>query len=303
MTDADAVFVAERDRLVGIAYRMTGSQADAEDVVGDAYLRWRDRPREDVRNPAAYLTTVVTRLAIDRLRGQARRRAEYVGPWLAEPVLTDPGPDPADAVILAESLTLGFLMVLDRLDPVDRAVFLLRDVFGEPYDVVAAVVDRSEPACRQIARRARERVRAERATHHRVDRARCQQLFGLFVEALERGDLDALRDCLHRDVVLVSDGGPNRRAARNPVRGPVRVARFLHNLARRNAGQVQTELSVVNHEPALLVVVGGEVVWLMVLETAPEGITGVRTVVNPDKLSAVNAGRGREETGRLRSPP
>ena len=156
-------FEDQRGRLFGLAYRMLGSVADAEDVVQDAYLRWAAADQTAIHEPAAWLTTVTTRLAVDQLRRAQRERATYVGPWLPEPLLTEAEPDPSESVLLAESLSFGVLTVLERLEPVERAVFLLREVFDEPYADIAAIVGRSEAACRQLAHRARERVQAERA--------------------------------------------------------------------------------------------------------------------------------------------
>ncbi len=220
------VFEGERPRLTGLAYRITGSLADAEDVVQETWLRWTAADQPGIANPAGWLTTVTSRLALDHLRGQRRRREAYVGPWLPEPVAT--GGSPEEQAELAESLTVGFLVLLDRLGPAERVAFLLGDVFGEPYEVVAAVLGKRPEACRQLVSRARRKVRdarGERATG-RPSPAPARLLTDL-VGAVLAGDEEGALRLLDPEVVLISDGGPNRRAARYPVVGATRVHRLL----------------------------------------------------------------------------
>src|SRR5918997_1822843 len=235
----ERVLVAERPRLVGLAYRITGSRLDAEDVVQEAWERARRSDGRAVERPAAWLTTVVARLALDHLKAAQRRRETYVGPWLPEPVATGhsdeasarPAPagdpretsDPAELTELAESLTFGFLRLLEALSPVERVVFVLADVFGAPFPEIAAAVDRSPAACRQIASRARARVRDDGRRHQAPDDA--PKVADDLVSALVLGDTDRVLALLAPDVVLVSDGGAGRRAARRPVVGPHRVGR------------------------------------------------------------------------------
>ena len=291
------VFEAERPRLFGLAYRMLGVHADADDVVQEAWLRFQGA--DDVDRPAVWLTTVTSRIAIDRLRSAQRRRETYVGPWLPEPIVTDPtsgglgssmylgapGSDPAAVVELSESLTLGFLTVLDRLEPVDRAVFLLRDVFDVPYREVAAVVDKSEDNCRQIAHRARRRVHEERP-HVDLTPDHRSELLDAFLDAVTSGDPGRLEPMLAADVVHVSDGGPERRAARVPVRGRERVARLLTNLAgRMPIGDLQIDHVDVNGQPGLVVSLG-EPIIILELEYEDALISRVHAVLNPEKLAA-----------------
>ena len=292
MIDPDAVFLAERERLEGVAYRLLGSRADAEDVVSDAYLRWRGVEPGTVRNAAALLTTITTRLALDRLRRATRDRARYVGPWLPEPLPTDPellpAPDaPEDVVVLAESLTLGFLAVLERLSPDERAAYLLREVYGEPYEVVADALDRSPAACRQMVHRARARVQG--TPRFRLDRARAEDLAGRLASALLDDDAATLESLLHTDVVLVGDGGAHRRAARRPVVGPDRVGRLLRTLARRFDGAA-FDLRWVNHSLAFFVWVDGhlDTVLALTLDDAGEHVRAIHTIRNPDKLAALD---------------
>ena len=288
VSDADAVFEAERPRLTGLAYRMSGTLSDAEDVVQEAWLRWQRTDHREIRNPAAWLTTVTSRLALDRLRAQRRRREEYVGPWLPEPILTEStslaDDDPAQAAELAESVTLGFLVVLDRLGPIERAVFLLADVFGEPFADIAAVVDRSPEACRQIASRARRKVRAEREPSVPVDESLLADLMGAVVV----GDVDRVISLLSPEVVLVSDGGPNRRAARRPVLGPAKVARLLVNLAQRMPADGDIAFEHVNGGPAL-VVRSEELTCAVTADRDEHGVVAtVRVLINPDKLAGLD---------------
>jgi len=276
------VFEAERPRLLGLAYRMLGSVTDAEDVVQDAWLRWQGADRSTIDNPAAWLTTVTSRLGLDRLRAQQRRREEYVGPWLPEPMAGGPGPE--ERAELAESLTLGFLTVLDRLGPVERAVFLLADVFGEPFAAIAQAVGKSEDACRQIASRARRRVREERAGARAAD----QGLLKKLVVATTAGDVDAVIGLLAPEVVLVSDGGPDRHAARRPVVGAERVARFLVNLTSRWYDDVgSTEFVEMNGASALVVRIAGEPI-VLTADRVDDCVVAIRVVINPAKLGALD---------------
>ncbi len=279
-----ASFEGERRRSEALAYRMLGSMVDAQDVVQDAWLRWErlgPAGRAEVANPAAWCTTVVTRIALDRLRSARRQREEYVGPWLPEPVATTP--DPADTVELAESLTIGFLAVLERLGPIERATFLLADVFGEPYARIAEVVGRSEDACRQSASRARRRVRDER---HGAPPANADELLGAFLAACARGDVDSLRGLLAADAVLVSDGGALVHAARRPVRGPERITRLLINVAGRMPPELQIEPTSVNGEPGFVGRLGDTPVMVVALEVRGAVIGAVHIQVNPVKLVA-----------------
>ncbi len=287
MNDDAAVFEAERGRLRALGYRMLGSLVDADDVVQDTWLRWQsigDERRAEIERPAAWLTTAATRIALDRLKSAQRTREQYVGPWLPEPVLTDD--DPADSALLSESLTLGFLTVLERLGPVERAVFLLADVFDEPFASIAHTVGRSEEACRQIASRARRRVRDERKRFEPTD---SDALVQAFVAACLAGSVDELRKVLSDDVVLVSDGGADVHAARRPVVGIDRVARLLGNLVKRMPPDVEVEFHRVNHESGLLVRRHGQPWYVLALEQRNGRAEAIRLVLNPEKLHRIDA--------------
>jgi RNA polymerase sigma-70 factor (ECF subfamily) len=285
-TDDDRAFTAERSRLLGLAYRVLGSRTEAEDVVQDAWFRWRRADPATIEQPAAWLTTVTSRLALDRLSSAQRTRETYVGPWLPEPVVTDgDAGDPADAIELQESLTLGFLTVLERLAPVERVVFLLADVFGVPFDEIAETVGRSSAACRQVASRARQRVRAGRPKFRPTD-ADAWAATAAFFAATVSGDLDSLVKVLSPDVVVVSDGGPDHYAARRPVVGADRVSRYFANLAARRP-DMEAESALVNGEPGCIIRKDGEIEMVVSVQVDGGLVVGVHVVVNPDKFGAV----------------
>lgn len=280
--DATAVFESARPRLRGIAYRMLGVVADADDVVQDAWLRWSAADRSAIERPDAWLNTVTSRLAIDRLRRRTREQEAYVGPWLPEPVVSDPG----DAAELADSLTLGFLTMLERLTPAERAALLLVDVFGEPFATVADVLDRSPDACRQLAVRARGKVRVgERADADPPAAAR--EVVDRFLAALATGDESTALGCLDVDVDLVSDGGGARHAARRPIVGRDRVGRFMLNIARRVEPGWRIDPAAVGGLPGVVVWDPDDGPVVIGFEVAGGRIRSVRSVLNPEKLTAV----------------
>ncbi len=280
--DTTDVFERERPRLVGLAYRMLGTVSDAEDTVQDAWFRWQKTGPGEVERPEAWLTTVTTRLALDHIRSDRRRREAYVGPWLPEPLVSDDPPD--EAAVLADSLRLGFLAVLDRLKPVERAVFLLADVFSVPFAEIAETVGKSEAACRQIASRARQRVRQPGAVRDRTsDRA----LVDALTAAIAVGDIDLVISRLAPDVVCLADGGAARRAARRPVVGASRVARLLVNLAQRFSGELSVHPVVVNGDAGIVVALDGAVDLVIGFEVDDERVVAIRMVRNPDKLTHV----------------
>lgn len=303
MSDLVAVFERERPRLVGLAYRLLGSLTDAEDVVQEAWIRWSRVELDTIERPAAWLTTTVSRLGLDRLRARKRAQVDYVGPWLPEPLVrpmarpdatspTDPT-DPADHAELADSLTTAFLVLLERLSPEERLVVLMADVFGEPFPVVADLVGRSPAATRQLAVRARRKlqggdggdpiVRSRDTTTSNEHLA----IATAFVGAVMSGDLDAVRAMLHPDAVVTNDGGPHRHAARRPVVGAERVARFLVNLAKRLPHDVRIDPVWVNGSPGALVWIGGEPYMASVLELRDGLVAQQYSVLNPDKLASV----------------
>lgn len=292
-----AVFEQERGRLTAIAYGVLGSVMEAEDVVQDAWLRWASTDWDRVEEPAAYLTTVVTRLAIDRLRSAARRRESYVGPWLPEPIVTETDRDPSEAVAEAERISMALLTAMERLNPLERAVFLLREVFDYDYADIAPIVDRTATACRQIATRARTRV-GDPERVQPVPAEAQQELVEGFLRALSSGDVDDLASRLAADVVLWSDGGGLRRAARHPVHGADRVSTFLSNIARQGRQDGgRARVAQANGGPALLLEYPGELYGVMTLEIREGVVTAIRTVINPEKLEHVAGVRPQRESG------
>ena len=278
-------FEANRSRLFGIAYGMLGQVMDAEDVVQDAYLRWSDVDHSEVDNAAAYLTTIVTRLAIDRLRSAQKRREEYVGPWVPEPILSavGVGPDPGDVVAEAEQISLALLTAMERLNPVERAVLLLRDVFDFDYSAVADVIDRSPANTRQIAVRARERV-GDSSRLYSTTTERRDELMGSFVTAMTVGDLDQLTAVLADDITLWSDGGGKAQAALHPILGVQRVARFLLGIRKNGRPGDTFGFATANGDPALVLARGGAAYAVMTFQLSDDAVVGIRSVLNPDKL-------------------
>lgn len=285
-----AAFERVRGRLEGVAYGLLGDAGEAEDAVQDAWLRWQGADRAAVREPEAFLVTVVTRLSLDRLRSARARREAYVGPWLPEPwamgPLHQPAPeDPQDVVTTAESLSLALLATLERLNPVERAVLLLRDVFDLEYAEVADAVGRTPTACRQLARRARERAGDPRARFAPGPEEETR-LAEAFAAAADAGSLQGLVDLLAADAVNWSDGGGVVKAARVPIHGAERIARFLVNLRTRFAPPGTTVTAVrVNGEPAIRVDTPAGLFSVTELEIAEGRIVGLRTVNNPAKLT------------------
>ena len=282
----DRLFEAARARLTGRAYRILGVLADADDVVQEAWLRWSAADRDTIDNPDAWLNTVVTRLAIDRLRRRKREEEGYVGPWLPSPVVQR-SDDPADAVELADSMTTAFLILLELLSPDERAAFLLADVFGERYDSIAASLDRSPEACRQLASRARRKLRD--GDRERQDEAHASdEVVRRFLTALATGDEATAVACLAPDAVYVSDGGPRRRAARVPVREPVRIVRLLVNLTRRWPDTCRFQPARVGGLPGVLIEMDGRILSATGVEVVDGRIVRITSVLNPDKLAATD---------------
>lgn len=280
------VFEEHRPVLIGVAYRMLARIADAEDVVQEAWLRWSAASREDVREPRAFLVRIVTHLAIDRLRQLGTRREAYVGPWLPEPLVTDFGPtapDTAEQAVLADSVSVAVLVVLESLSPLERAVFVLREAFGFPYAEIAATLDRTEAAVRQLAGRARRHVE-ERKPRYDVDPAQRRDLTERFLAAAAGGDIAALLTLLAPDVRLVGDSGGKSKAPLRILQSADKVGRFLFAVA----GQIP-DLTIrfleLNGGPAVLVLSGGKPDSAVQVDVRGGVIQCVYIVRNPDKLT------------------
>ena len=312
-------FLAHRPMLHALAYRMLGSVHDAEDAVQDAYLRWAAQDAEAIDNPAAFLTTVVTRLCLDRLRSAAARRELYVGPWLPEPLPTgtaaaasgahaagaDPagsgsgsgfGEDPAAAVALRASATVGMLLLLERLSPAERAVFVLREAFDLPYPQIGEIIEHTPESCRQLHRRARQRVGAadgrQRRSARRPDPARERRIVEGFLAAAEGGDLDGLKKLLREDVLVLTDGGGRVSASRRPIHGAEKAARLYAKVFPRRFVDSDYTYTSYNHQPALLVRRPTRD-FVYVFDIDEDGlIAAVYLMANPDKLGHLAPGRG-----------
>ncbi|WP_194815250.1 RNA polymerase sigma-70 factor [Nocardia sp. XZ_19_385] len=279
-------FVAHRNLLFTVAYEMLGSAADAEDVLQETWLRWAEVDLSTVLDERAYLVRITSRQALNRLRSLKRRKESYVGPWLPEPLLT--APDVAEDVELAESLSTALMLVLETLSPTERAVFVLREVFDVSYDEIAASVDKTPAAVRQIAHRARQHVDARRP-RSTVTRSQTKAALESFQRALETGDPQNLLDILAPDVVLLADGGGIKRAAARPILGADKVARYLIGGAGKVKGRYVFVSTVVNGQPALAIHLDGEFDGIMTMRVEDGNITGLYFVRNPEKLTHVEA--------------
>lgn len=286
------VFEAHRPVLMGVAYRMLGRVADAEDVVQDAWLRWSGADHGQVREPRGYLVRITTRLAVDRLREIRARGEAYAGPWLPEPYVTDfadSAPDGAERAVLADSVSLAVLVVLESLSPLERAVFVLREAFGYPYAEIAAVLDRGEAAVRQLAARARRHV-DERRPRYTVDPAERRDLTKRFLAAAADGDLAALMSLLAPDVRLVGDSGGKAKAPLRVLETADKVGRFLVAVTAAEAPRLSVRLLEANGGVAVLALSDGKPDTVLQLDVADGVVHTVYLVRNPDKLRSL-AGR------------
>lgn len=279
-----APFEQARGRLFGLAYRMLGSRAEAEDLVQEAYVRWHQADHGAIRNPEAWLVTTTTRLAIDRLRALKVEREAYVGPWLPEPLLGDEPPPPDRALELASDLSIAFLTLLERLGPEERAAFLLHDVFERGYGEIAQILRKSETSCRQIVHRARERVRRDRKRFE-VSEAAKARLLEKFTAALQARDERTLLALFAADAGWVADGGGRVAASLRPIVGAERIVKLVLGLQERLApAGLAMRLAEINGETGLVVLTGGQLASAVAIETDGERILQVYAVVNPDKL-------------------
>jgi RNA polymerase sigma-70 factor (ECF subfamily) len=278
--EAAAEFYRVRPRLFGIAYRMLGTVVDAEDVVQEAWMRWQKTDRAAIRDTTAFLATIATRLAINAATSARARREVYVGPWLPEPVPT--AADPTLGAERAEALDLAVLVLLERLSPTERAVYVLREAFDYPFTAIAEVVETSEANARQLARRARVRLTEER--HVPVDSRQRSRLLGAFLAAAQSGDLKRLESLLLEDAVSYSDGGGVVTAARLPIFGRERVARFMVGLAAKHGAGHTFETVEINGHSGMLMSENGQPIAILSIEATTDGIKRLFLVNNPQKL-------------------
>lgn len=286
LTTAAEVFAAVRPRLFGIAYRMLGTVADAEDIVQDTWLRWQAYDRASVREPAAFLATAATRLAMNALRSARVQRETYIGPWLPEPV--DTSQDPTLGAERGEALGFAVLVLLEKLSPAERAAYVLREAFDYPYAQIGRIVETSEQSARQLVSRARKHLAAERRSRAVTDEERTR-LLSAFMAAAERGDMVALEKLFTADVVSLSDGGGIVRATRIPVVGGSTVAKYIHAFASRFWDGSAMHLAEVNGEPAIVATREGAVFAFVTVEVGDDGIDRLFWVLNPEKLEHLPA--------------
>lgn len=294
---AEDAFTVHRPLLFTIAYEMLGSADDAEDVLQESYLRWSAVDPADVAHPRAYLVRVVTRQALNHLRSVRARREDYVGPWLPEPIRT--APEVSDDAILAESVSMAMMLVLETLNPTERAVFVLHDVFGYTHGEVAASIGKSEVTVRQIAHRARRHVHARRRRFE-PGSAATRDVVRRFLLATAGGEVQPLMDLLAPDVVVLSDGGGKAVAARRPITGREDVARFALGVARAGTDTTRFEHATYNGMPAARFVVDGALDWLLAFEIHDGRITGLYGMRNPDKLHRAGTVRALDRGERTR---
>jgi RNA polymerase sigma-70 factor, ECF subfamily len=293
--DDGEVFEAHRNLMVAVAYRMLGTMADAEDAVQDAWLRWTAAPRGGVADPKSYLVRLITNTSLNKLRSVRARREAYVGPWLPEPLFTHSGPDAAERVELAESVSVAVLVVLETLAPEERAVFVLREVFGFSHAEIAATLGRSSDSVRQLAHRAREHVQARRPRFD-VDAGQQRQVTQRFLAAAAGGDLDGLMTVLAPDVTLVTDGGGKAQAARQPVVGAEKVARFIVHGSKRpymgvRLADMEFAVAEINGTQGVVIWAGERALAAFVPVISGGKITAIQGIANPDKLGALTARR------------
>jgi RNA polymerase sigma-70 factor, ECF subfamily len=286
MTRDSDTFERHRQRLWGIAYRMLGSRAEADDLVQEAWLRWDRTARADIRAPEAWLVSATTRLCIDRLRELRTERLSYVGPWLPEPLAIETAPPADHSSELASDLSVAFLAVLERLAPEERAAFLLHEMFESGYDEIAQILGKSEAACRQLVSRARRRVREDKPRVHvnPESRARLLQQLARAVESQDPGILLAL---LAKDATWTSDGGGKAKAAKKVVSGAEHVARFALGVFRRNLARIRFVPVNVNDEAGLAALFDGRLLSVITIRTDGERILGVYSILNPDKIGGL----------------
>jgi RNA polymerase sigma-70 factor (ECF subfamily) len=283
-------FETYRTYLFSIAYRMLGSAMDAEDMVQETYLRYQSTPTEPIRSLKAYLSTILIRLCMDQLQLARRKREQYVGPWLPEPIRTAETPEAADPekrVEMEESISLAFLVLLEQLQPFERAVFLLREVFEYEFTEIATMLDKSEAACRRSFSRAKLHLASHRPRFHASPETH-RQLLTAYFQAVQNGEMTALRDQLAEEVTLWADGGGKvKQAALRPIRGREAVARFSLGTKRFWPENSRVELEEVNGQAALIIRTGGQVFSVLTIDVEQGQIQAIRIIANPDKLARV----------------
>lgn len=290
IADTLGTYDEQRPYLFGIAYRMIGSVTDAEDILQEAFLRWHGADREAINSPRAWLSTTVTRLCINYLNSARVQRQRYVGPWLPEPVVTNPAQSERESNQLAESLSQAFLVLLETLKPTERAVFLLREVFDYDFEEIARIVQKNPANCRQLLARARQHVE-DRKPRFEAFPAEAEGILNQFLAALDSGDVCSLLAVLSADVSVITDGGGFTNASRRPIVGPDKVSRFLVG-ARRKFGLATRDyrFTSINHQPGFIGYSNGRAVQVGIFEIVCGGIRTIRFINNPEKLQHLRIG-------------
>ena len=290
MSDTDAIteiFNQQRGLLFSIAYRMLGTVSDAEDMLQEAYLRWCKTDPNTVQSPKSFLCSVITRLCIDELRTAKAKREEYIGEWLPEPMLTDPSPQPSEQIEMAESLSLAFLQLLERLSPTERAAYLLHQVFDYDYAEIANMLEASQATCRQWVKRAKDHLTQPKVRFDASSTER-QAVMTQFVQACQSGDMAGLINLLAIDIVSYADGGGKvRGASLRPVEGARHVAQLIFGLLKRAPAAYMPQFAQVNGEPAVINLIGQRVFNVMVFHIVDQRIQNIYSIINPDKLKPI----------------
>lgn len=281
--NALTLFEQERSRLQNLAYSMLGSVSEAEDIVQEAYVRWTRVEHDDIQSPRAYLSTIVSRLCLDQLKSARARREQYIGPWLPEPVVTSDWQIPDRHHELTEELTLAFLHTLEELSPVQRAVFLLHDIFGYTFKEVGNLLDRKPAACRKTAQRSREKLQQRRPRPKQAkkeEEAKAQQ----FIRALQAGDMRGIEALLAKDAILYSDGGGEVSAVPKPIYGGRKIRRFLHAILGRASGDIEMRTARINGMPGILLSLHGQLNAVWTFAIADQHIDRIYIIRNPRKI-------------------
>jgi RNA polymerase sigma-70 factor (ECF subfamily) len=286
VSTADETFEGLRPLMFSIAYRMLGSAMEAEDMVQEAYLRYQSAKPENIQSPKAFLSTVVTRLSLDQLKSAKAKREEYIGEWLPEPILTGASPSASTIIGERETISMAFMVLLERLSPVERAVFLLREVFDYPYDEIAKILNKTEANCRQYYHRAKQYL-VEQRPRFTPSEDEQQRLLQVFTVATSTGDMEMLKQLLAEAVTMTGDGGGKVAAARRPVVGRDAVARFLMGVVKVAPERASYGFAHINGQPAILLLVDGALYGVMSFTISDGQIVAIHNVLNPDKLSHV----------------
>lgn len=283
MNKATKIFEKHRQKLFNLAYGMLGRKSEAEDIVQDAYLKWTGVDINKVEHNKAYLSTIVSRLCLDELKSARRRREQYIGPDLPEPIISE-RQSPQENLLLKDSLSIAVTFLIQKLNPTQRAVFILRELFKYPYSEIAEILEKTEANCRKIAQRARDHINYN-SDRFETDPKTHKRLLSSFIKAVQKQDISQLENLLAEDAILYSDGGGKVTAARKPVYGKENIARFLSGISKKAPGDIEITFSTVNGEPGILIYFGNQLQSVWTFHADKSGLKKIFAVLNPDKLS------------------